>query len=106
MYDFNTSDFENYYKKLSLSNLTNLIDIEIDADIINIGILFTFMKTDNFNIDNIILNNSPNNISFKDYCKSFIKTSRTPSNIFKVKRNKKQLIFKQLNIMKQKNQII
>ena len=91
MYDFNSSDFENYYKKLSLSNLANLIDIEIDADIINIGILFTFMKTDNFNIDNIILNNSPNNTSFKDYCKSFIRTSRTPSNIFKVKTEQKTI---------------
>lgn len=58
-YDYNTSHYENYYKNISLAyisrsnNFCSLIDIEMSEPIINIGMLFTFIEINKFNIDNI-----------------------------------------------------
>jgi hypothetical protein len=57
MYDLNNASYENY-KKISLCHLSNdynignLIDIDI-ANINNMGIIFTFVKTDLFDFTNI-----------------------------------------------------
>ena len=77
MYDFNTASFENYYKKLSLCHLCNddnicgLVDINMHDTIINIGILFTFIETDKFDINNInVKHKHPNgglSIAFTDF---------------------------------------
>lgn len=59
-YDFNTLDDE-YFKKLSLAylceeeNYLNLIQIDMEVDIIDIGIVFGFIKTTKFNINNMII---------------------------------------------------
>jgi len=66
MYDLNTAHYDNYYKKLSLCHLCNddnicsLVDINIYDTIINIGILFTFIETDKFNINDIIIKSKLN----------------------------------------------
>jgi hypothetical protein len=58
-YDYNTSHYENYYKNISLayisrrSNFCSLVDIEMSEPVINIGMLFTFIETNKFNIDNV-----------------------------------------------------
>lgn len=88
MYDFNTASYENYYKKLSLCHLCNddnicsLVDINIYETIINIGILFTFIETEKFDINNInVKHKHPNgglSISFTDFLKSISK-SKTKS---------------------------
>lgn len=59
VYDFNNSDYENYYKKISLchliedDNICNTIDINYDETTINIGMLFCFIKTSIFDINDI-----------------------------------------------------
>jgi len=83
MYDFNTANYKNYYKKLSLCYLCNddnvcaLIDINMDEPIINIGMLFTFIETDKFDINNINIkhkNGRGKIINFDDYLKSKYKS--------------------------------
>lgn len=58
-YHLNTADYEIYYKNISLayisqrSNICSLIDIDMFNPVINIGMLFTFIETNKFNIDNV-----------------------------------------------------
>jgi hypothetical protein len=59
-YHLNT-DINEYFKYTSLghlcdeNNILKLIDIEMSEPIIDIGLLFTFIKTDKFNIDNTLI---------------------------------------------------
>ena len=59
-YNLNT-DINEYFKYTSLghlcdeNNILKLIDIEMSEPIINIGLLFTFIKTDKFNINNTLI---------------------------------------------------
>jgi|688.fasta_scaffold05006_15 hypothetical protein len=83
MYDYNTCHYEKYYKNLSLAYLCNddnicgLIDIDMNETIINIGILFTFIETEKFDINDIYIKNKHRNNEttiqetklFKDYLK-------------------------------------
>ena len=88
MYDLNTSSYENYYKKLSLCHLCNddnicgLVDINMHETIINIGMLFTFIETDKFDINEInVKYKRPNgglSIYFNEYLISYYK-SKTDS---------------------------
>ena len=58
-YDYNTSHYEKYYKNISLAyisrrtNFCSLIDIDMGEPVINICMLFTFIETNKFNIDNV-----------------------------------------------------
>jgi len=67
MYDFKNTDYEKYYKNLSLcylcndDSICNLVDINIYNPEIKIGILFTFIETNKFNIDSIKLKYKPKN---------------------------------------------
>lgn len=59
-YHLNT-DINEYFKYTSLghlcdeNNILKLIDIEMSVPIIDIGLLFTFIKTNKFNIDNTLI---------------------------------------------------
>jgi len=67
MYDFKNTDYEKYYKNLSLcylcndNSICNLVNINIYNPKNKIGILFTFIETNKFNIDSIKLKYKPKN---------------------------------------------
>ena len=89
-YHLNT-DINEYFKYTSLGHLCNennilkLIDIEMSKPIIDIGLLFTFIKTDKFNIDNTLIEYYKNdtnekiktNIQFQTY-KNYIQSCINP----------------------------
>ena len=110
MYDFNTASYENYYKKLSLCHLCNddnicvLVDINMEEPIINIGILFTFIETDKFDINNInVKHKHPNgglSISFTDYLKSKSKSKSQSKSKSKSKTKTKGGVLSYPNIIK------
>ena len=88
MYDFNTANYEKYYKKLSLCYLCDedcipgLIDINMDEPIINIGMLFTFIETDKFDFNNVNIrykHQSGKSISFNKYLNNLNKSSKSIS---------------------------
>ena len=84
MYDYNSFDYENYYKKISLAYLCNddnicaLVDIDMKEIIINIGMFFTFIETNKFKMNEIYIKNknrsgktsTKKTIFFNDYLKS------------------------------------
>ena len=91
-YHLNT-DINEYFKYTSLghlceeNNILKLIDIEMSKPIIDIGLLFTFIKTDKFNIDNTLIeyyeNGSQEKIkthiqfqTYKNYIQSCISNSQ------------------------------
>ena len=89
-YHLNT-DINEYFKYTSLghlceeNNILKLIDIEMSKPIIDIGLLFTFIKTDKFNIDNTLIEYYKNdtnekiktNIQFQTY-KNYIQSCINP----------------------------
>ena len=89
-YHLNT-DIPDYFKYTSLghlceeNNILKLIDIEMSKPIIDIGLLFTFIKTDKFNIDNTLIEYYKNdtnekiktNIQFQTY-KNYIQSCINP----------------------------
>lgn len=97
MYDFNTANYEKYYKKLSLCYLCDencipgLIDINMDEPIINIGMLFTFIETDKFDFNNVNIrykHQSGKSISFNDYLYNLNKSSKSSKSRNKSSRSK------------------
>jgi len=59
IYNFNNTDYENYYKKISIchlreqDNICSTFDIDFSSPHIHIGMVFSFIKTSLFDIDNI-----------------------------------------------------
>jgi len=59
IYDFNNTNYEKYYKKISIchlqedDNICSTFDIEFSSPNIHIGMFFSFIKTSLFDIDNI-----------------------------------------------------
>jgi hypothetical protein len=59
IYNFNNTNYENYYKKISIchlreqDNICSTFDIDFSSPHIHIGMFFSFIKTSLFDIDNI-----------------------------------------------------
>ena len=78
MYDYNSCDYERYYKKLSLAyacnddNICSLVDIDMTEQIINIGAFFTFIETIKFKMnDTYVINKNRNKDDKKKETKLF-----------------------------------
>ena len=78
MYDYNSCDYEKYYKKLSLAylcnddNICSLVDIDMTEQIINIGAFFTFIETIKFKMnDTYVINKKCRNKTNQKEAKLF-----------------------------------
>lgn len=72
-YDYNTNN-DDYFKNLSLTHLCDsnnylqLIDIDHETSNINIGVIFGFIKTSKFDINNVKIRYNQNNDDDDDDC--------------------------------------